>query len=66
MQTRQRSLKELKGRITANSRFKTPAEVVEHMAKLARDPQFKIVTGIGKGFIIGMPDGAPKPVNAVQ
>jgi hypothetical protein len=31
-------------RITANSRFKTAAEVAEHMAKLARDPQFKIVT----------------------
>jgi hypothetical protein len=32
-------------RITANSRFKTAAEVAEHMATLARDPQFKIETG---------------------
>jgi hypothetical protein len=31
-------------RITANSRFKTAAEVAEHMAKLARDPQLKILT----------------------
>jgi hypothetical protein len=54
-------------RIAANSRFETAAEVAEHMAKLARDPQLKIVTGTGQGFIFGMPGGIPpKPTNASQ
>jgi hypothetical protein len=45
-----RRLKELKARITANSRFERSAEVAEHMGKLAR-----AIRGSGQGFIIGMP-----------
>jgi hypothetical protein len=39
---------------------KTPAEVDAHMAKLSRDPRFRIVKD-GTGFVLGSPGGAPKP-----
>jgi hypothetical protein len=41
------------------AKAQTKRRVEEYMARLAANPQFKIVTGTGQSFIIGMPGGIP-------